>query len=132
MITEEPMNKASKVYLQQFGAAMLLYILVLFVSVRLMQNLGESSWRFPAALLPLVPIVMGLFAFLRFFGAMDELQKRIQLDALAFSFATTGLLTFSYGLLQNVGLPQLSFIAVFPLMIALWGLGSVIATWRYR
>jgi hypothetical protein len=126
------MNKAGKTYMLQFGAAMMLYLLVLFGSVWLMRNLGDSPWRFPTALLPLIPIAMGLMAFLRFFGAMDELQKRIQLDALAFSFITTGLLTFSYGLLQNVGLPKLSFIAVFPLMIGLWGMGSVFANWRYR
>ena len=126
------MNKAGKTYLQRFIGAMLLYIVVLVLSIVLLRNLGESPLRFPAAILPLFPIVLGLIAFLRFFGELDELQKRIQLDALAFSFVTTGLLTFSYGLLENAGLPQIPFTAVFPLMIALWGLGSVIASWRYR
>ena len=126
------MNKAAKTYTVQFIGSMMLYVLVLFVSVTLVKGLGDSPWRILAALLPLIPIVMGLMAFLRFFGAMDELQKRIQLYAMAFSFGATGLLTFSYGMLQNVGLPQVSFIAVFPLMIALWGLGSVIASWRYE
>jgi hypothetical protein len=125
------MNKAAKRYMQQFVGAMALYVVVLFLSVRLMQWLGDSPWRFPAALLPMFPITLGLLAFLRFFGEMDELQKRIQLYALAFSFGATGLLTFSYGLLQNAGLPQVPFIAVFPLMIALWGLGSVFASVRY-
>jgi CHASE2 domain-containing sensor protein len=80
----------------------------------------------------MIPIAMGVAAFLRLFGAMDELQKQIQLYALAFAFGLTGLLTFSYGLLQNAGLPQVSFIAVFPMMIALWGVGNVIGSWRYQ
>ena len=126
------MNKAAKTYLQQFLGSMLLYVLMLFASVWLLQNLGDSPWRIPAALLPLIPIVMGLMAFVRFFGEMDELQKRIQLYALAFSFGATGMLTFSYGLLENAGLPQVSFIAVFPLMIALWGLGTFFASKRYE
>jgi hypothetical protein len=126
------MSKAAKTYTLQFSGAILFYIAVLFVSVRVLQSPGASSWRIPAALLPIIPIILGLMAFLRFFSAMDELQKRIQLYALAFSFGATGLLTFSYGLLQNAGLPQVSFIAVFPSMIALWGVGSIIASWRYQ
>ncbi len=126
------MNKATKTYGMQFVGVIALYIVILFVTVRLLEGLGDSPWRMVAALLPMFPIVLGLLVFLRFFGTMDELQKRIQLYALAFSFGATGLLTFSYGLLQNAGLPQVSFIAVFPMMIALWGLGSVIASWRYQ
>ena len=126
------MNKPTKTYIQQFVAAIALYVLTLFISIRLMQALGDSPWRIPAALLPMIPIAMGVSAFLRFFREMDELQKQIQLEALAFAFAATGLLTFSYGLLQNAGLPQMSFIAVFPLMIALWGLGSFMASRRYE
>jgi hypothetical protein len=126
------MNKNAKTYIMQFGGVMALYVLTLFTSVWLMQVFGESPWRIPAALLPILPIGMGLAVFLRFFGKMDELQKRIQLDALAFSFGATGLLSFTYGLLQNAGLPQVSFIAVFPVMLVLWGLGYFIATQRYE
>ena len=126
------MNRAAKTYMLQFTGAMVLYVVVLVITVSLLKALVNSPWRFVAAMLPMIPIVLGLLAFLRFFGEMDELQKRIQLYALAFSFGATGLLTFSYGLLQNAGLPQVSFIAVFPAMIALWGLGSVIASLRYQ
>lgn len=126
------MNRATKMYLSQLLWAIVLYAFVLFLTVRLLDVLGGSPWRLAVTLLPMIPIGLGLQAFLRIFGQMDELQQRIQLDALAFSFIIIGLLTFSYGLLQNVGLPQVSFIAVFPLMIALWGMGYVIASWRYR
>ncbi len=127
------MNKAAKTYILQFTGVMMLYVVILIITVTLLKTLpATSAWRFLAAMLPMIPIVLGLLAFLRFFGEMDELQKRIQLYALAFSFGATGLLTFSYGLLQNAGLPQVSFIAVFPMMIALWGLGSVIASLRYQ
>lgn len=40
---------------------------------------------------------------MRFFSSMDELQRRIQLEAFAFSFGATGIVTFSYGLLTYVG-----------------------------
>ena len=69
---------------------------------------------------------------MRFFHNMDELQRRIQLEGFAFSFAVTGVVTFSYGCLVNVGFPTISWVYVFPLMIALWGIGTGIATRRYR
>jgi hypothetical protein len=126
------MNSNEKTYVLQTGGTITRYVLVLVVSVQLMRGLGESPWKILAALLPIIPIAMGLVTFLHFFKKMDELQKRIQLDALAFSFGATGLLTFTYGLLQNAGLPQISFIAVFPIMLALWGLGYFIAALRYQ
>jgi hypothetical protein len=126
------MNRNEKTYVLQTGGTIALYVLVLFISVQLMRGLGESPWKILAALLPIIPISMGLVTFLHFFKKMDELQKRIQLDALAFSFGATGLLTLTYGLLQNVGLPQISFIVVFPIMLALWGLGYFIAARRYE
>ena len=65
-------------------------------------------------------------------GRMDELGRRIQLEALAFGFGAAGMLTFAYGFLENAGLPKLSYVFVFPLMIALWGIGGAIATRRYQ
>jgi hypothetical protein len=56
----------------------------------------------------------------------------IQLEALAFSFALTGVLTFSYGLLAFVGFPAISWVYIFPLMIALWGVGQAVAKRRYQ
>lgn len=127
------MNKAAKTYLWQFLSAMALYVVILLVSVNLLRTMEASSpWRFAAAILPMIPIFLGLLAFLRFFVEMDELQKRIQLYAFAFSFGATGLLTFSYGLLEIAGLPHISFVFIFPLMIALWGVGTFIATRRYQ
>jgi hypothetical protein len=71
-------------------------------------------------------------AFMRYFSRMDELQRRIQLEAFAFGFGVTGIVTFSYGLLVYVGFPPISWVWIFPLMIALWGIGAGVATRRYQ
>jgi cadmium resistance protein CadD (predicted permease) len=127
------MNKTVKNYILKFGNVVFLYAVVLFLSVRLMHGLNESPWRFVAALLPMIPIGICLRIFLQIFNELDELQKRIQLHALAFSFGTVGLLTFSYGLLQNAGnMPLVSLVAVLPIMTVLWGVGYIIASWRYE
>ena len=45
-------------------------------------------------------------AFVRFLGRMDELQRRIHLEALGFAFGATAILTFAFGLMENAGLPR--------------------------
>jgi hypothetical protein len=52
------------------------------------------------------------------------LQRRVQFEAVAFAFAATALLTFTYGLLENVDFPRISLTWVLPLMIVLWTAGQ--------
>lgn len=124
---------AGKRYTREFLMAMGAYVIVLIVSITLI-NVSPASawWRIPLALAPVVPAIFAMMAYIRFLQRMDELQRRIQLEALAFGFGGAGVLTFSYGFLENVGFPHLSWLFVFPLMIALWGIGVAIASWRYR
>jgi hypothetical protein len=128
------MNKtAQRLYLKELLLAMGAYMVVLIASETLI-NISPSSawWRIPLALTPVIPIVFAMIAYMRFMSRMDELQRRIQFEALAFSFGSSALLTFSYGFLENVGFPHISLTFVFPLMIALWGIGGAIASRRYR
>lgn len=126
-------KSASKMYVKEFSLAMGAYVIAVIASVTLI-NISPNGawWRIPLALLPIIPALFALRAYLRFFSRMDELQRRIQSEALAFGFASAGLLTFSYGFLENAGLPRLSWVFVFPLMIAMWGIGNGIAARRYQ
>ncbi|MBT9384170.1 hypothetical protein KM176_09895 [Pseudooceanicola sp. CBS1P-1] len=84
------------------------------------------------SLLPVLPALGIFWVTLRDLARLDEMQRRIALEALALAYGATALLTFSYGLLENVGFPRLSMFAVWPVMGALWVLGKIIAQWRYR
>ena len=65
--------------------------------------------------------------------SLDELQQRVQLQALAIAFAGTGVLATAYGFLVNAGLPDIDWGAmVWPTMVALWALGLLYANRRYR
>jgi hypothetical protein len=107
------------------------YVIVVLVSIKFVGGLDQPL-KTLVALTPLVPAGFALFAYLRFLSRMDELGRRIQLEALAFGFGAAGMLTFAYGFLENAGFPQLSYIWVFPLMVALWGIGGAVASYRYR
>lgn len=126
------MNSAARTYLIQFGAATIVYVVLLIVSIGLIQANPNASWRYAVAVLPVIPAIFGALALVRYVGKIDELQRRIQLDGFAFSFGVTAILTFTYGFLENAGLPPISFIWVLPLMIFLWGIGTAIASARYR
>src|SRR5262249_9713469 len=127
------MNKQTlRAYVVQFSAAMVAYAVVLVVSVLLIQAHPLAWWSVPLAVAPVVPAGFGLLAFVRALSQMDELQRRIQLDAISLSFGATAILTFAYGFLENVGFPHISYIWILPLMVALWGLGGALASWRYR
>ena len=105
------------------------FLVSTFVSVHL-TNQGPSSawWRIPLALVPLIPIVFALRAFLRFFHRVDELQRRIQLEAFAWSFGVTCVVTFGYGALEYAGFPALNWTWVPTFMMTFWGIGTTIAS----
>ena len=64
---------------------------------------------------------------------LDELQRRIQLEALALAFAGTGILGTTYGFLINAGLPEIDWGSwIWPVMTVLWVVGLVVANRRYR
>ncbi|GAC1358670.1 MAG: hypothetical protein NVSMB42_17870 [Herpetosiphon sp.] len=124
--------KATRQYLIEFGSAMLGYTVAVLVSISLIKQFPTSAWRYPLALLPMVPAVLAMWAFVRAIGRMDELQRRIQFDSIVFASGATAMLTFGYGWLENVGLPHLPLLYVLPLMTALWGFGTAVNNWRYR
>ena len=116
----------------EFGLAMLAYLMVLVGALVVVQANPAAAWRYFVVVLPVAPAAFVIWLFLRALARLDELQKRIQMQALGFSLGGTALLTFGYGFLEGVGLPQLSWTYVLPLMAVLWGLGAAIFSWRYR
>jgi hypothetical protein len=126
------MNANAKRYMKEFGSSMLAYSVMVPVSIWLLKGNEHSLLRYLFAALPVVPSAFAMWAAIRFFRGLDELQSRIQFEGLAFSFLGTCLLTLTWGFLQNAGLPQADVIWVAPLLIALWGIGNAIATRRYR
>ena len=62
---------------------------------------------------------------------LDERERTIALESLAFAFGATALLNFGYGFLQAAGAPNISWFMVWPLMGVLWILGGQLAKRRY-
>lgn len=126
------MDPVSKRYNREFTLSMLAYVIILFVSVALIQRMPDSPWRFALALTPVVPIVFVLVSYVRFLSNIDELQQRIQLQAIGFAAGAVSLLTFAYGLLENIGMPQIPLVWILPAMSLLWGIGQAYFSRRYK
>lgn len=118
-------------YQRRFAVAIGGYVIILLLSVYLLERTEQQMIRVILALLPIIPVSYGLWGYMQFIRQLDELQKRIQLEAIAFSMGLTGIITFTWGFLQGAGLPPLESIWVFPMMIAFWGVGQFIAQRQY-
>jgi hypothetical protein len=71
-------------------------------------------------------------AFMTYLRQMDEMLRRIELEAFGFSLGLTAIVTFTLGLLENAGLPRFSLVWVFPMIMIFWGIGKAIAGRRYQ
>lgn len=119
-------------YFKEFFAVLLAYMVALMLSVTLLAHVESQMLRPIFALLPMVPGFAMCWIVLRQLRRVDELQRRIQLEAMGFAFAGTALVTFSYGFLEIAGYERLSMFLIWPLMAILWIAGTIIGNRRYR
>ena len=126
------MDANGKRYLKEFIPAMAVYSVITPVSVWLLKHHEHSALRYVLAVLPVIPSAFAMWAAIRFFRGLDELQRRIQFEGMAFSFLATCLIALTWGFLQNAGLPHADVIWVAPGLVFLWGVGRCIAARRYQ
>jgi len=91
------------------------------------------------ALTPLVPSLLYVRSIARWIGGMDELQRRIQLEACLFATTGTVFLATALSLLGSVGSLQsvrlqhgLGWEGTFAAIILLYILGNMVVGRRYR
>jgi len=126
------MRQRSLRYVLEFGGSMLAYSIALVMSLMFLRENPDSPWRIPVTVAPVVPIVFLMLAVIRSVRRMDELRRHIHLEAVIIAYLTTVILCFSYGFLENVGLPSFNTMWIGVAMICLWGIGQLLANRKYR
>lgn len=111
---------------------LVLYIGFLAVAVATVPDMAPSPWRYVVALLPMIPGLFLAFGIVRIFAQIDEMERRILLEAVAFSFIFTLIFLLSVGLLGLAGVPQPSPIIIAALMCFLLLIGKFWTNWRYK
>jgi len=85
-----------------------------------------------AALAPVLAWALLVFVLAAAIASLDELQRRIQTEAIAIGFAGTAVVTLGYGLLGFAGVVQLNWGYVVLVMVVMWLAGKLWTLWRYR
>ncbi|HVO10855.1 MAG TPA: hypothetical protein VMX54_08945 [Vicinamibacteria bacterium] len=88
-------------------------------------------WRMFGAAYGLVLVAVAVFAFVRMVARTDELERRVNQEALAVAFASSLVLAIAYSLFREL-LPELQGVWVAAGMIATWLVGWNRAWRRYR
>ena len=112
------------------------FILAYFVARALLESFVMETWlRVVVVLVPVVPFTLFLLTLIRGIRGMDELERRIQLEALAVAFPLTFLLLMTLGLLElaiNLKPEDWSYRHLSPFLIIFYLIGLVVAKRRYQ
>jgi low affinity Fe/Cu permease len=120
-------------YSKELLWSMVAYTIILIASLTVLKNYEFSKfWQIVISLSPAIPVAFVILAIMRLLIDSDELQQRVQLLATSFSAAVTGLVTFSYGFLENVGFPKFPTFLIFPMLIAIWGISLGYFSRKYQ
>lgn len=85
-------------------------------------SLEGSVLLWVVCLVPAFFAFMGMREVFRSVMRMDEMMRRIHMEAFMIGAGLTAILTFTWGMLEHAGLPPYEATMVFPAMIILYGL----------
>ena len=127
---------AGQRYLRALWPALIGYSLALFLSLWLLRRgIDPLPLRALVAVLPVLPLALMMRAALRYLREIDELQRRIETEAIGIASLLVSLLFFAGGLLQKAQVfdvdAGVAMIWVFPLLCAIYGIAKMILTRRY-
>ena len=123
-------------YLREILPAMSAYIAAVFVSVWLLKRVDAPALRALIALLPVPAIALAMRAIVHRIRDADELQRRIEVEAVSLAAAFVSLGYLAAGFLQRakvIDVPaSAAMIWVFPLVCLSFGVAKVVLGRRYR
>jgi len=127
---------AGRRYIRALWPALIGYSLALFLSLWLLRRgIDPLPLRALVAVLPVLPLALMMRAALRYLREIDELQRRIETEAIGIASLLVSLLFFAGGLLEKAQVFDVdagaAMIWVFPLLCAIYGIAKMILTRRY-
>jgi len=121
---------------RQFLASAVVWALAYFAARLVLEGGPAETWlRVGVAIFPVPFFVLFLLAFIRHVRGMDELERKVHLEALAVAFPLATILLMTLGLLQRaIELPfqDWSYAHVWAYLPLFYFVGLAIASRRYR
>ncbi|HEX6589513.1 MAG TPA: hypothetical protein VF039_10855 [Longimicrobiales bacterium] len=122
-------------YVRMVGGGVLWLLAFVVARVGLKNVEFGSTQAVLVALLPVPFFAVFLWTYIRGVRSGDELERRVQLEALAFAFPVTTMLLMVLGLLElavELNPDDWSYRHVWVFMPFLYFAGLALARWRYR
>jgi uncharacterized protein YebE (UPF0316 family) len=108
-----------------------LFFVIFLGSIYLINHDIGGSYQTLIALAPTIPLFIFILAIALAIASLDELQRRIQIEAIAIGFGLTVLVSSTIGLLGLTGFPQPDWIFVSVIMVFSWLVGKLWTRWKY-
>jgi hypothetical protein len=127
---------AGKRYIRAMWPILIFYSLALFGSIWVIKHgIASLPLRAVIAVLPALAIVLLMRAALRYLREIDELQRRIETEAIGAASLLVSVLYFAGGLLQKAKVIEIgsatAMIWVFPMLMLFYGIAKFVFTRRY-
>lgn len=135
MKTPNPLSPkiAARRYQTQMAVSLVMYMVVLSACLQFLKGVSAGPWRIVLALLPLLPLLWAFRAVIQYLARADELQRRVQLEALSIAAGATAFLCLTYGFLEDLaGFPHLSMWWGFVVVDLVWGAAAFFLWRRYK
>jgi hypothetical protein len=132
-ISRRPPKMRYPIYLlrRTLMAATFLFITSYVYAYLLDQDLSQLQGLL-VSLLPWVGWAALVVSIAMMIASLDELQRRIQTEAIAIGFAGTAIIVGGYALLQFAGYAYVNVGVVLLIMSLMWLVGKLWTLWRYR
>jgi len=122
--------RAPRRYFIEFNAAMLLYLAAVIGRGLLAARIASPVLHTLVLLSPIVPVLLGAAAVVRFYRGMDEYHRLQLLESLAIAAGFTGVVAVSWSFLEDVGLPHLSLLWAWIIIAGAWAAVALYLAWR--
>lgn len=134
MTCEFSNNDAARRYRRDIAIAGAIYVAFVFGAALVIRNLDPPHWAVIAlSILPVLPALMMLRAYLVFTRTMDEFQRQLQAEAVIVAAAVTVFGSFAYGFLEEwADFPHVPLLWVLPVFGAVFGIAHIIIRRRYK
>lgn len=93
---------------------------------------GDGIFPWLVGSIPFIPAVMVLLAYARFLREADELQRLIQLQALALGFGGAFFALAGYEIFEKLGAPEAGFSELMVAQAIFYSIGIWVGWRRYR
>ena len=128
---------AGRRYVRALWPIMIVYSLSLFGSLWLIKRgIDSLPLRAAVAIVPALAILLFMGAAVRYLREVDELQRRIETEAIGIAAMTVSFLYFAGGLLDKAKVITIdaasAMIWVFPLTMLVYGIAKFLTVRRYR